>query len=67
MVFFRKTFDVENKPLSSMGYVVGAILACGWWGICLAREDGVTCPSASVADCRFNVRTDAQSRIEDEV
>ena len=27
MVFFRKTFDVENKPLSSMGYVVGGSFA----------------------------------------
>ena len=34
-VFLRNHLDVEEKPLSAMGFVAGGLLACVWWVICL--------------------------------
>ena len=34
-VIIRDHLNIEEKPLSTMGFVAGGLMACGWWGICL--------------------------------
>ncbi len=33
--FLRDHLNVEEKPLSSMGFVAGGLMAFGWWSLCV--------------------------------
>ena len=35
-VFLRGYLNIQEKPLSAMGFVAGGLVACAWWGTCLA-------------------------------
>ena len=34
-VFVRRHLNINEKPLSSMGFLAGGLVTCGWWTTCL--------------------------------
>jgi len=36
--WFNRTFDIEKKPLQSIGLVAGALVALAYWGVVIVRK-----------------------------